>query len=403
MMEHETNTFSPIPTRLQDFGPGGPLLGQAACDAYRTSGYSIAGLLEVAEASGANVKTIIAANAAPGAAVENEAFEYIAEKICGAVANGCDALFLDLHGAMVTQQFDSGEDELLRRLRELTPDLPIGVAFDFHGNMTERTVKSCTTLVGYKTYPHIDMVETGRRAGSLLLEAIAGRIKPTLAYRRTPILGNMLLMGTAQTPMKDLMASTKQAEAEGALAVSVFSGFPLADVPHAALSVIAMTDNDPTGAETICSRISEQAWSLREHTYKPFEPLAQSIARAKAMTEFPVLIVDHADNCNSGGSQDTMTVIGEALRQGLTGIAAGPILDPEAVAALVEAGVGSTVTLAVGGKIAAPSARIEKAPLELTGRVKTISDGRFVVRGPVFTGSQSLSAAPSFSTQERWS
>ena len=87
MMEHETNTFSPIPTRLQDFGPGGPLLGQAACDAYRTSGYSIAGLLEVAEASGANVKTIIAANAAPGAAVENEAFEYIAEKICGAVGN----------------------------------------------------------------------------------------------------------------------------------------------------------------------------------------------------------------------------------------------------------------------------------------------------------------------------
>ena len=195
-------------------------------------------------------------------------------------------------------------------------------------------------------------------------------------------------MGTAPTPMKDLMASTKQAEAEGALAVSVFSGFPLADVPHAALSVIAMTDNDPTGAETICSRISEQAWSLREHTYKPFEPLAQSIARAKAIERVPVLIVDHADNCNSGGSQDTMTVIGEALRQGLTGIAAGPILDPEAVAALVEAGVGSTVTLAVGGKIAAPSARIEKAPLELTGQVKTISDGRFVVRGPVFTGSQ---------------
>ena len=388
MMEHETNTFSPIPTRLQDFGPGGPLLGKAAYDAYRPSGYSIAGLLQVAEASGAAVETIIAANAAPGAAVEDEAFEFIAETICGAVANGCDALLLDLHGAMVTQSYDSGEDELMRRLRQLAPDLPIGVAFDFHGNMTGRTVKSCTTLVGYKTYPHIDMVETGRRAGSLLLDTMAGRIKPTLAYRRTPILGNMLLMATAQTPMQDLMASAKKAEAEGALAVSVFSGFPLADAPHAGLSVIAMTDNDRAGAEAICARISDQAWSLREQTYKPFEPLVQSIARAKAMTEFPVLLVDHADNCNSGGSQDTMTVIAEALRQGLTGIAAGPILDPEAVATLVEAGVGATVTLPVGGKIKASSVRMDSAPLELTGRIRTISDGRFVVRGPVFTGSQ---------------
>jgi len=198
----------------------------------------------------------------------------------------------------------------------------------------------------------------------------------------------MLLMATAQTPMKDLMASARQAEADGALAVSVFSGFPLADAPHSGLSVIAMTDNDQAGAEAICNRISDQAWSLREHTYKPFEPLSDSIARAKAMTDFPVVLVDHADNCNSGGSQDTMTVIAEALRQGLTGIAAGPILDPEAVATLVAAGVGATVTLKVGGKIKAPSVRMDSQPLKLTGRVRTISDGRFVVRGPVFTGSQ---------------
>lgn len=388
MMEHETNTFSPIPTRLKDFGPSGPLLGPAAYEAYARSGYSFAGLVEVAEKAGAHVETPIAANAPPGAAVEHEAFEMIAATICEAVKRGCDALFLDLHGAMVTEKFDSGEDELMQRLRRIAPDLPIGVAFDFHGNMSERTVKNCTTLVGYKTYPHIDMVETGRRAGQLLLDMMAGKIRPTLAYRRCPILSNMLRMATAEPPMKDLMAAAKQAEADGALAVSVFGGFPLADTPDAGVSIIAMTDNDPDGAAAICRRIGDQAWQMHKQFQDSFEPLAQSIARAKAMREFPVLLVDHADNCNSGGSQDTMNVIAEALRQGLEGIAAGPICDPEAVAQMISAGVGATVTLPIGGKVRAGSITISSAPLVLTGRIKTISDGQFVVRGPVFTGTR---------------
>ena len=116
MMEHETNTFSPLPTRLEDFGPGGPLEGRAAYDAYRNSGYSVAGLLDLAESEGAEVETVIAANAAPARAVAQDAFEYIADRICRAVNEGCDALFLDLHGAMVTEGYPSGEGELLTRL-----------------------------------------------------------------------------------------------------------------------------------------------------------------------------------------------------------------------------------------------------------------------------------------------
>ena len=387
MMEHETNTFSPLPTRLEDFGPGGPLEGRAAYDAYRNSGYSVAGLLDLAESEGAEVETVIAANAAPARAVAQDAFEYIADRICRAVNEGCDALFLDLHGAMVTEGYPSGEGELLTRLRRIAPDLPIAVALDFHANLSDGIIQNATTLVGYKTYPHLDMVETGRRAGQLLLDTMAGRIRPTLAWERSPVLSSMLRQATAEEPMKGLIAMAKRAELDGALAVSVFGGFPLADTPEAGIGVVAMTDGDATRAREICREIAGAAWDRRQEFVVPFEPLAASIARAKELGTGPILLVDHADNCNSGGTQDTMTVIAEALRQGLDDIAAGPICDPEAVAKMVAAGVGAQVTLPIGGKVKSTAVAID-GPLTLNGTVRLISDGRFVVRGPVFTGTR---------------
>lgn len=386
MMKHETNTFSPVPTRLEDFGPGGPLLGRAAYETFRGSGFSMAGLIDAAEQAGAEIETPIAARALPSAPVQHEAFEHVSAVICEAVAKGCDALFLDLHGAMVTERFEDGEGELLERIRRLAPSLPIAVALDLHGNVTRRMVANCTTLVGYKTYPHLDMVETGRRAGDLLLASMRGELRPVLDYIRVPLLPSMVRMATAEGAMRDLVAAAVQAEQEGALAVSVFGGFPLADTADTGLSIVSMTDGDPDKARDICSAIADQAWSRRAEFTVEFEPLEESIARAGQAREWPVLLVDHADNCNTGGTQDTMAVIAEALRQNLTGIAAGPICDPEAVARMIEAGIGARVTLPVGGKVATDCLAAE--PLELTGTVRTISDGRYVVSGPVFTGAK---------------
>ncbi len=387
MVEHETNTFSPVPITLRDFGPNGPLRGKEAYDEFRRSGLSMAGLLEVAEAFGADIEIPIAARAKPSMAVPHDTFEYMANAICESVERGCDALFLSLHGAMVTEEFDDGEGELLNRLRSLRPDLPIAVALDLHGNVTERMVTNCTTLVGYKTAPHIDMVETGRLAGRLLLDALAGRVHPVLAYQRCPLLPNLMKVGTGVSPMSDLIAAARKAELEGALAVSVFSGFPLADTSDTGISVVAMTDGSIEHAQKICHDICTLAWDKRDGFEFAFEPLERSIARAKSLEDGPVLLVDLADNCNSGSTQDTMTVIAEALRQGLEGIAAGTICDPEAVGMMVEAGVGAVVTLPIGNKVPYGE-KAASTPLVLTGVVRTISDGHFVVRGPVFNGTK---------------
>jgi microcystin degradation protein MlrC len=132
--------------------------------------------------------------------------------------------------------------------------------------------------------------------------------------------------------------------------------------------------------------LAKEAWGRREEFLYRAEPLEQSIARAKEMKEGPILLIDHADNCASGGTQDTMAVVAEVVRQGLEDVAVGAIRDPEAVATMIKAGVGSTVTLPLGGKMDMPAIGRKGEPFELTGRVRTISDGLFVARGPMFTG-----------------
>jgi microcystin degradation protein MlrC len=188
--------------------------------------------------------------------------------------------------------------------------------------------------------------------------------------------------------MGDLVAMARAAEEENALAVTVFGGFPLADFSDAGLSTVVVTNANRPLAEQLAARLADAAWERRHEFVYQAEPLAQSVARAQEFSEGPVLLIDHADNCASGGTQDTMAVVEEILRQGLEDVAVGAIRDPEAVARLIGIGVGNTARIPLGGKVDMPSIGKKGAPLEVAGKVRVISDGDFVVRGPMYTGVQ---------------
>jgi microcystin degradation protein MlrC len=385
MMKHETNTFSPVPTPMASFRQSGDIFEHKALEAYRGTNTPMAAFIDLAGKEGAEIVTPIAASAWPSGPVESSAYEEITGAICQSVARGCDALFLDLHGAMVSQGTDDGEGTLLERIRNIAPELPIAVALDLHTNLTGEMVAHCTAMAGYQTYPHVDMYETGKKVGQIVIESIKRHIRPTMAWMSCPMIPHTLRMGTSEPPMGNLISSA-QLEEKNALAVSVFGGFPLADIYQAGLSVLAVTDGDRRRAGQICRKLAKEAWGRREEFLYRAEPLEQSIARAKEMKDGPILLIDHADNCASGGTQDTMAVVAEVVRQGLEDVAVGAIRDPEAVAAMIKAGVGSMVTLPLGGKMDMPAIGRKGEPLELTGKVRTISDGRFVARGPMFTG-----------------
>ena len=253
MMKHETNTFSPVPTPLARFGNGpGPLYGEAAIAAYRGTGTGLGAYLDLAEREGAEIVLAIAAGAPPSRPVDDAAFEHIAAVICDAVAKrGFDGILLDLHGAMVTESFEDGEGELLRRIRAIDPVTPIAVAYDMHANLYDAMIDNATVVAGYRTYPHIDTYDTAHRAGEILLMAMRGRVHPVMAWGNVPMLPHVMRQGSDDHPNHELQARCAAMATEGALAASLFTGFPHADIRNAGLSAVVVTDGDRALAERL--------------------------------------------------------------------------------------------------------------------------------------------------------
>ena len=391
LMQHETNTFSPLATPLSTFAsPVGlrePPSGSQAIDIYGSAEFAFSGLLDVASENGAEIEVPIAAYAEPSGKVDDRAFEIIAEKICTAVSKGCDAVLLDLHGAMVTESYDDGEGELLKRIRRISPDLPIAVALDFHTNLTIDMVDNCTVIDGYRTYPHIDMYETGRRAAESLFTILNDKIATKMCWRALPMMTHMIRQTPLKQPMKDIMDRAIEAvETTDLLNASIFGGFPLADIPHVSLSVLTVERAQDNIGEPLVDELCDMAWQRRQEFIFNAEELSESISRAKTLKEFPVAIADHGDNCGAGGSADDLTVLGEMLKQGLNGIIAGPIWDPESVKKMIEVGTGNEISLVVGGKTNAPAINQIGQGLQCSGTVTCITDGRFVITGPMQTG-----------------
>ncbi|MBT3559175.1 MAG: M81 family metallopeptidase [Rhodospirillales bacterium] len=390
MMEHETNTFSPVPTPLSRFGsPDVPVpTGQEVYRQFKGTGTGIGGFLDVADAEGMEIITPIAGNAAPSGKVDAQAYATMCDAICDAIAAGCDVCFLDLHGAMVAETTDDGEGSLLKRIRQLAPDLPIAVSFDLHANMTQDIVDNCTVLVGYKTYPHIDMYEAGEHAGRIMVRALKGEIRPVMAWGQRPILAQTLRMGHDDHPMGPMIGMARREEANGLLAANVFGGFPLADFHDAGLSIVTVADGDMASAEAACERMLSEAWRQKDEWVFTSEPLNETIANAKQLTEGPVILLDHADNSASGGTQDTMAVLKEVIDQGLEDVAMFGIFDPAAVTQMEAAGVGRDVTIDLGGKIDMPEIGMTREPLRVSGKVRAITDGDFVITVPMGRGTK---------------
>lgn len=394
-LNHETNTFSPVPTPLAAFDPQWDDDARRSQTGMRTA---MAAFLEAAARRGDTVITPVAATANPSGRVDEAAYEKMARHIV-ACALSCDAILLDLHGAMVTTHLDDGEGELLARLRAAVPGVPIGVALDLHGNITPRMVANADVMVGFKTYPHVDMYETGEHAARLLLAMADGQVRYAVRWHRLALMSHTLrsaTLGGDSAAMTAAVASARAAEGQGVPAVTVFAGFALADIPAPCVSVV-VTDTDDTAGHARAQRTADglagQIWAAREGFVYRSEPLADSLARAAALADAqhaganrPVLLLDHGDNVMSGGTCDTMDVLLAALAAGLRGIAMGPLCDPEAVATLWAAGEGAQVTLALGNKRPMPALGLTKTPPVLGGTVRRLSDGAYTVTGPIYTG-----------------
>ena len=386
MLSHETNTFSTLATDRAQFETRELRYGGEILEVYRGTGTCLGGMIDGAGARGLLLLPSLAAAAAPAGRVAKDFYEDAKARICADLraAGRLDGVLLDLHGAMVPEGIDDGEGDLLAAVREqIGPRIPVGVTLDFHANVTAAMVRHATLLHGYKTYPHVDMAERGREAAERLADVAAGKIRPTTAFRQPRLLPPIASQRTAEGPMRRLYDLADEMERDPrVVSVSVFAGFPLADIHDAGLSIYVATNGDAALAESLADRLETVAWTHRREFIHRAMPVREAVADALGRAERPVVLADIADNTGGGAAGDGTEILRELLRVEAPGVTVACVWDREAAAACTRAGVGATLTLAVGGKVDDRHG----APVTVTGRVTALSNGQFVHKGPMLRG-----------------
>ncbi|MFL2756571.1 MAG: M81 family metallopeptidase [Dehalococcoidia bacterium] len=392
-MNHETHTFVPELTRLEKFNLSGgkkPLEGLAAVETLKGGDNGLSAYVDIAESLNADYTVPIAAHALPSGPVSDEAFEYISNKITSAVKDGCDAVMLDLHGSMVTETVLDAEGELLERIRNVVPGIPIAVSLDFHCTITSKMVKNATVITVYRTIPHIDIYETASRAGKTLVKSIKGESNPVISAFQMPMMASLEKMSESYNPMKEIIDLIHELEnsPNDILNASISGGHPYTDAPHGGMTAIFISDNNREFADTQAIKTLETAWNNRDSFVFKTEPIKDSIAHAKSLEEGPIIMADSGDIPSTGGYAADVTSLKEVIKQGFEDILVGPICDPESVLAMSKAGIGAEITLDLGGKTSVPSLNYKSDPIKITGKIKNIVDGTFELTGPFYRGAK---------------
>ncbi|WP_336058028.1 M81 family metallopeptidase [Nitratireductor sp. CH_MIT9313-5] len=396
---HETNTFAPSKATLAHFEQGGGYLPlsrgpeiPARCPGVNLG---ISGALKRAEESGWEILPVLWCGAIPSAHVEREAYEAIVGEIVDGIAKAgpLDGVCLDLHGAMVAEHLDDGEGELIARIRKVIgPDVPITVSLDLHGNITEQMFQQADVLVGFRTYPHVDMAETGYRA-AVQLDRLMERGRPfAKAMRRLPYLIPIAWQCTSMQPAKGIYEEVAALEGGPVSSTSFFTGFPAADFAECAPSVFAYADTQ-TDAEGAADRMrdlvlaSESSFAGR--AYEPDEGVREAMRIAAAASK-PVVIADTQDNPGAGGDSNTTGMLRALVNADARDAALGLMVDAAAARAAHEAGEGAEIEIALGGT----SGIKGDAPFEGRFLVEKLSNGDLHATGPYYGGTH-MNVGPS--------
>jgi microcystin degradation protein MlrC len=387
---HETNTFAPTKATYADFMHGGGWPGMAVGAAVlkvRNVNVGLAGFLEAAEASGWELAPTISCAASPSAHVTQDAYERVGEILIDGIkaAGAIDGVYLDLHGAMVAEHLDDGEGEILARVRQVIgEELPLVVSLDLHANVTPEMVEHADALIAYRTYPHVDMADTGRAAAKHLALMLQSGQKFAKAFRQLPFLIPISWQCTNDEPCKGIYQKLAALQSDAVPTLSFAPGFPAADFPDCGPSVFAygrtQADAD-AAADEIAALVIGHENDFDGRIYSPDDGVCYAIELAKHAKK-PIIIADTQDNPGAGGDSDTTGMLRALVRNNATKAAIGVIYDPASAEAAHAAGEGATVTLALGGKSGIPG----DAPYKETFVVEKLSDGKFIASGPYYGG-----------------
>jgi microcystin degradation protein MlrC len=383
--QHETNTFAPSKADYAAFEAGGgwpgAQYGEPIFTAVEGANIPAAGAIQALRQLGHSLVGTAWAAASPSAHVTADAFERIAGEMVKRLqaAGPVDAVYLDLHGAMVVDTFDDGEGELLRRVREVVGrSVPVVASLDLHANVTHAMIERADALVAYRTYPHVDMAETGARAARVLHRMLGSGKRPEGSFHQLDYLTGIPSQCSFIEPCKAIYQELSRLEDRHGAVLSFTPGFPMADFAECGMAVFGY------GAPEAVQRLrgvvedSEKSFAMELHD------AADAVRRAKSRGEpgAPVVLADTQDNPGAGGNGDTTGLLKVLIQQDAPDAVLGMLIDPASAQRAHEVGQGNASVFALGGRSGIPG----DAPLQGEFSVERLGDGRFTCTGPMFKG-----------------
>lgn len=377
---HESNSFSTQLTTLDLFnyrsGETQKELAErffALANAQTTS----SGYIEGAKRFGLELYPTLVTSARPMGPVTDNAFNTLMKEIIQQLKSApkLDGILLNLHGAMVVESYPSGDEEIVRRVREaFGPDMPIIVTHDFHANISPKTIEYSNVLITYKENPHLDTFDRGLQAAEIMAKMVRGESRPTQAIVKPPMVYNIVFQNTFSNPLLPITSATKVLEKnDKVLAVSVSGGYQYADVPWMGPSVVVVTDNDPELAKKEAQRLSDMLWNTRNETILNNPKPAEAVKMAMEHEGRPVVLIDMGDNIGGGSTGDSSFLLEELLDQGAQGWVM-VLADPEGYQMAEKAGVGGNFDFEVGGK----TDSLHGKPIRVKGEVRSLNVGRYL-------------------------
>ena len=388
--QHETNTFAPSKADYSAFEQGGgwPPLTFGEAIAPRLAGANIParGALDAFHTAAHRTPGLAWGAASPSAHVTKDAFERIVGEMTArlAQAGAVDGVYLDLHGAMVTEHVDDGEGEILARVRKIVgPRVPIVASLDLHANVTRRMIDLADGLVAYRTYPHIDMAATGKRAADLLARTLEAGHRPAHAFRPLDFLTGLSSQSTFIEPGKRLYELLEALEREHDAVLSFTPGFPMADFPECQMAVFGYGP-DPArvhrAVDLLAGAIHDAEPEFALELYMPDEAVARAAQRGDVGA--PVVLADTQDNPGAGGNGDTTGLLGALVKYDARDAVLGLLIDRASARQAHEVGIGNTATFKLGETSGVPG----HVPLAGEFKVVSLADGKFTCTGPMFKG-----------------
>jgi microcystin degradation protein MlrC len=374
---HESNTFLGVPTTFENFVAASYTCGRAVLDRWTGTNHELGGILAGCAREGLEVVPLVAAMAIPSGTITAECFERIAGELIEAIrqAMPLDGLLLALHGATASVEHPDADGEILRRVRALVGrGVRIVTTLDLHANVSRRMVGLADATVVYRSNPHLDQRERGEEAAALMARTLRGEVRPVQSLETPPMLIRISSQYTSEMPAKGIYDDVEEVmRRPGILSASAAMGFYYADVEEMGASWIVVADGDVKLARDAARWLASRAWERRDEFNAALATPEEAVGEAARAEQTPVTLLDIGDNAGAGSPADSTILMAEVLRQGVPN-ALVVLYDPPAVAACVAAGPGGRVTLRAGGHTDSRHG----APVEISGVVRTLSDGRFV-------------------------